>query len=99
MSSVGLNFGMEMEYLLKPKPAMRDLLNHHGFNDTITPDSSDDKGKQANRGALRMALVDLLGARDIAAGLSTGEYDKWTVADEPSLDERPGFCTFTLLET
>jgi hypothetical protein len=81
-----------MEFLLKPKPAMREPLKNHKFNDKVT---TDEKAKDANRGALRNALNDVLATRDIEAGTSIGNYDKWIVADESVLDERTGYYKST----
>lgn len=94
-NSPALSFGIEMEFLLKPKAAMREPLKNHKFNDKVTTDSKDEKAKDANRDALRNALVDILATRDIEAGTSIGNYDRWIVADESVLDERTGYCKST----
>jgi hypothetical protein len=94
-SSLTLQFGIEMEFLLRPKSDIKESLRDYGFSDTVTTDSKDDHAKGANRTALRRALVDSLDIGEIAAGLSTQSYEEWTVTDEPSLDERPGFCMST----
>jgi hypothetical protein len=95
-SSVSLKFGIEMEFLLKPKSAMKETLKKHKFNDKVTTDSNDKNAKQANRDALRKALAEVLELdKNIAAGISTANYQKWTVADEGALDEQTGFCKST----
>jgi hypothetical protein len=95
--SVGLKFGIEMEFLLKPKSSMKEALQRHKFDDKVTSNSQDNNAKQANRDALRKALVDILEVDNaIGAGISPASYEKWTVADERALDEPAGFCKSTI---
>lgn len=91
-SSFSLRFGVEMEFLLKPKPALTEILEKYRFNYACTTDSRDEAAKQANRIALRKALAEILESRDIPAVTSVAGYDKWTMAEEGALDEQPGFC-------
>lgn len=91
---VPLRFGLEIEFLLKPKPAADKILKKYGFRQEITTQSNNSEARRANRYAIRATLAELFGAGGIRTGLSTGDYEQWTPVDEPSLDERPGFCKY-----
>ncbi|KAK2757257.1 hypothetical protein FQN54_004771 [Arachnomyces sp. PD_36] len=91
---VTLQFGIEMEFLLKPKPIMSQTLRDYGFKNEIptrSQDTEDTKDQNNNRTAIRASLVKLLRAAEIPATLNPGDYQQWTPVDERSLDERPGF--------
>jgi hypothetical protein len=75
-NSSALSFSIEIEFLLKPKPAIREPLKNYKFNNKVTTDSKDEKAKDANRSTLRNALIDILITRDIEAGISIGNYNK-----------------------
>ncbi|ODH36493.1 hypothetical protein ACO22_02776 [Paracoccidioides brasiliensis] len=42
--------------------------------------------------AVPIVILAFLCSGSVETKLNTGTYENWTVADEPALDERPGFC-------
>ncbi|KAI1419273.1 hypothetical protein F5Y12DRAFT_720921 [Xylaria sp. FL1777] len=51
------------------------------------PDDRDESRKRMNREIMRAQIVDALQRANVPAGLTTSNYDEWTVVDERSLDE------------
>ncbi|WEW59373.1 hypothetical protein PRK78_004844 [Emydomyces testavorans] len=90
-SYLALSFGLEMEFLLKPKPSVAANLLSHGFDPNITPSSGDETAKDLNRRALRKVIAAVLVGYGVPAGTRSDGYTSWTISDEISLDERPGF--------
>ncbi|EEH22902.1 hypothetical protein PABG_05113 [Paracoccidioides brasiliensis Pb03] len=43
--------------------------------------------------AVPIVILAFLCSGSVESKLNTGTYENWTVADEPALDERPGFCS------
>lgn len=85
--SLVLDFGIELEFLLRPKSTkMIGIMRENGFHEAK---SNSPEGKTANRLALRKALVELLSQR-VDVRLDYGNYEMWTVVDERSLDEQAG---------
>ncbi|KAI5458293.1 hypothetical protein BGZ63DRAFT_407578 [Mariannaea sp. PMI_226] len=85
---MNLSFGIEIELLIRPKPLpkMRDYLTRFGWGNQDT-----------KKLALRRALAKLITQASIACDVTHHEqggvtiYDAWTVADEPALDQPPGY--------
>ncbi len=44
------------------------------------------------RQKLYRGLRDILEGQQVSSGLSTANYERWAVMDEPSLDEIPRYC-------
>ncbi|KAF3479657.1 uncharacterized protein GIQ15_06633 [Arthroderma uncinatum] len=80
MSASKLEFGIEMELYLRPKhPGLENMMKSHGC-------LAKGNTREQDRKAFRMALTDIL-EPDIPTQCDvTGNYLKWTVADE-DLDE------------
>ncbi|KAH9908333.1 hypothetical protein F4778DRAFT_344222 [Xylariomycetidae sp. FL2044] len=95
-NTLSLGFGIEMEMLVKPNDNLKNPLKRYGWNPSITP-SSVNVDKHGNRKALRKALAETLTINGLPAGLIPGDYDQWTVADEPSLDEKGEFWRIELV--
>lgn len=86
-SSLQIVFGIEMELLLRPKPAAKLELRRYGFNDKISPRSTDSNRKQANRVAIYKFLEDTMRGAAIPTGHQQGKFEGWTAEDETALDE------------
>ncbi|KAL2017758.1 hypothetical protein VTK56DRAFT_1676 [Thermocarpiscus australiensis] len=82
-----LTFGVEMELLVKPKPALNQLLKEGNFNHAVQPNHQDDAAKEANRRALRLALANVLTDAGVETKLEVAKYASWTVIKEASLTE------------
>jgi hypothetical protein len=93
-STVELKFGVELELLVRPNQDMTPFLATHNFNNETTTDATNQKAKRENRQALRSAIVDVLELSAIQAHLVMGDYQKWTVLDDTSLDDKDGFCKY-----
>jgi hypothetical protein len=94
-STVELKFGVEFELLVRPNQDMAPILATHNFNNETTTNTTNQKAKRENRQALRSAIVDVLELSGIEAHLEMGDYQKWTVLDDTSLDDKDGFCKST----
>lgn len=84
-----LAFGIELELLLQPVPEKIGQLKACGFQDK---DSCTEAEKANNCLIICQWIVGLLSPLSVPAGLSTGTYATWTVADEPVLSETKGYC-------
>jgi hypothetical protein len=92
ISSKYLNFGIEIELLVRPKAVLGSRLQHHRFDHSITTDSTDENAKVANRLALREALAQFFTDRGLSAVTEPELYKTWMIVDEDSLDEHSGYC-------
>lgn len=57
--SVPLSFGVEYELLLKPKPDAMEILEAHGYRETVSFASHDEAAKDHNRLAVRRSIVEI----------------------------------------
>lgn len=93
VSRPSLAFGMEIELLVKPKGPLMPFMTAYGWDQAVTFETNDDDPRKArNRASLRAAIAQVLTVRTVKTGVNIGEYKDWTVVDERSLDELPGFC-------
>jgi hypothetical protein len=95
--SAAMSFGVEIELLISPpnNPKYRKIMDDNGWDPQVGPNHPYYmKDAQArNRHALRTAIAALLTAGSIPAiAEEAADYDKWSVLEEESLDEIPGYC-------
>ncbi|KAK1769230.1 hypothetical protein QBC33DRAFT_513459 [Phialemonium atrogriseum] len=88
---------MEIELLVRPKSILMSLLTARGWSQEITFATNNKQRKQDNRDALRAAIAQALTTQGLRTGVRVEEYKNWTVTDEPSLDEVPGFWRIELV--
>jgi hypothetical protein len=84
-----MTFGIEMEFLLKPKPTLYPDLKRHGFNPAVQPTHTDQNKAAAkrNQDAVRMALAEAMSKIDIETKSEGSDYTVWTAKEETSLSE------------
>lgn len=87
-----LAFGIEMELLVQPKAVMLPRLIENGWNSDVSFSTKEEAQKQNNRNALHKALAVILTQGEILATTDEAGWSDWTITDERSLDEVPGFC-------
>ena len=73
------------------------VLNSMGWDPQLDcppqPRLQNSEARNRNRLNLRTAIAGLLTAATIpSAPTETGDYESWTILDEPSLDEVPQYC-------
>ncbi|KAI0013059.1 hypothetical protein F4779DRAFT_613930 [Xylariaceae sp. FL0662B] len=86
-----LAFGLEMEFLIRPKASKVYLLKERGWNPGVKPNVRDEGRKAMNRTIMREKIAHDLRDNNVRAGLTTNNYDEWTIVDERSLDEMGDF--------
>ncbi|OBT77563.1 hypothetical protein VF21_04625 [Pseudogymnoascus sp. 05NY08] len=91
---VFLQFGVEIELLLKPRntPAVLKELTKRGWDKTVTLARGPADAKVINnRRALRLMLADAMTDNSVPTGLVPEGYKKWAIVDETTLDEVTGY--------
>lgn len=98
-SNARLAFGVEFELLLKPKQKFAERLEKicPGWTAKFEEAKTDTNAAKAEAEALRqefreqMANFLTYSAKTPTVATNSG-YFKWSVVDEPALDEVPGYC-------
>jgi len=84
-------FGVEIELLVRPKPALLEFMCQYGYEESIEYFQA-----RKNRRALHRALAETLSEGGLAAKVDEdeGEFSTWLVAYDGSIRESDGFCRF-----
>ena len=86
-----LLFGVEIELLIRPKPALLEVMGKYGYED-----SSEYHQIRRNRRVLHCALAETLTKGGLASKVDEdeGEFSTWIVANDTSIKESDAFCRF-----
>lgn len=90
MTAPKLAFGIEIELLFRPGEDMVQMMGSQWTKGI--QGSSESRQAARNREILHAFLANAFTNAGVPTGVITAGYSMWSVVDERSLDEPPGYC-------
>ncbi|KAL4941495.1 hypothetical protein BDV06DRAFT_223028 [Aspergillus oleicola] len=90
-STLILTFGLEVEVLLRPLPAMNPYLQSYEYNFDVQSNHPSHSARNTNRQIFHKALIHAMASDRIEVDVKSSKYEKWAITDESALDELPGY--------